>query len=231
VFESFTNEYYTTAINGLQYHPLEEFEYSKDLNTLISNFNENIKILRKLEEAIAKSDDYEEIKNLQYSYDNLFLTKINREIFQGYDTYIEYLKNSNRSFGSWVEELIKLDDLEYKEKNLVELINVIDIFLDSEFLNFNSLNNKYFLQYIRKMIEFFKSYTIELRNFSIFYSFDNIYDNGIKLLVKNENKYKIKKANNLEPYIKDENFKMIRLHSELDLNTIIFNNGIEYNDK
>jgi hypothetical protein len=152
--------------------------------TFVEMFDANLKLKEAIEEAIKLSSDYDEVQMLEEDYKYLFFSTLNRLIFKEHTTYLSYLYESSPGLADEISIAINSDFAKQEGENLlIEVLSVIEKLLDSENINFFAISQRYIINYARKLIEYFKSYTIQLRSFSVFYRFDT-YDEYLKILDK-----------------------------------------------
>ena len=162
-------------------------------------FDDNLELKEKIESDIYYiSHSYKDYKKLNEFYEYLFFSDRERNIFtkssgSTYETYIEFLKERNFDFGEFIEKIVnnnyatgdaavlaqaKLDTLEAFDI----LASAIQIFVTSKNIHPEYLIPGTVVNYVNDLINFFKSYTIELRRMNIYYSFDSKLDNLLKLM-------------------------------------------------
>jgi hypothetical protein len=160
--------------------------YSQDITTITSNIIENLDKKIELENIMLNEEDYYEFKNYYDDYIALYHVGYTNEFFKsssnlGYVTYLDYLMDKDIDLhNAIINSTIKED-----HKDALSLFGLIadDIkeTINSDRLIYNNLFQEYLVNYIFYMIDYFKSYTIQLEDFNIIFTLNNKFENSIIL--------------------------------------------------
>ena len=115
-------------------------------------------------DATQNADDY---WALEKDYQYLFMSNVLNTMFDGFTTYTDYLSTTNVEAVNYITRFKALSD-DNKKSTLNDLYVIIENILNSDRINFG--NRTFLITYLRRLISFFKSYTVELRdlNFSFY---------------------------------------------------------------
>jgi len=200
---------------GLSTVKTESFATSTEEEKFSEYFDGNLDLKEKLENDIYNIRySYEDFKRLKSFYDYLFYTDRNQNIFvnesnQEYTSYIDFLTDRNAEFGEYINNVVNtnydLSDeiiLAQAKRDVLEafdnLASAIQITVSSKNIRPEFYIPDTIINYVNDLINYFKSYTIELRRMSIYYSFDSKLDNLLKLMdSRSVNTKTIKKADNI----------------------------------
>lgn len=173
---------YKTNLNNIKEY-LDIFENNKQLrmHLLKGMFNANNK-----HEYDAFKDVYEATMQIEYN------TKFFEIATGAEDTtanYTNFLKYRDKVLYNAILNIRSIDNNEQKRKEITELtisiIDSIELYLESDdyrhlFSKFPGVGADFIKIYVEKVINFFKSYKIELESLNTVYLFDNKYEQFIK---------------------------------------------------
>jgi len=171
-----------------------------DINqtNFLNMYINNGKYRKAFEELLLEIPDYKFYKMTEKLMQTKFTVEFQREQFKYLDPdteeytyytyYSDYLNDNNLDLLRYItpaEGSSTEDKNSFYVENITELCNSLDIYLDdinvNIFLNNNLFVGDYIKEYLKKVINIFKAYTIDLNNISIIYKFDNKYHNTIRL--------------------------------------------------
>ena len=155
---------------------------------LIEIFFQNLDYKTDLENALIECNDKKEYDMLSeiYRYNcyseavhSIFKSKISGVYFRKYS---DYLKENDMELYKFVEKHIEESD---HDTALQKLFDCADLYLEdvrftSMFLN-SSISDR-LRQYIFSLLSYFKAYTVDIKNFNVFYLIDDKFSNNIKFI-------------------------------------------------
>lgn len=181
------------TINNFKKENLLSFEKMKKELTkkvLVDAFKANNEFRRKLENMIVKTNDRRLYRKYQVLYKSCFIGEYRSKLFEGYDTFTEYLKvNDKDLYLSLNKILSKIEETPADEETIyneyiLEICNSIDSFLDDDAMDFfiqgNIYLNDYIKDFIYQLVDFIRSYTVHIKEISTIYLFDEKFLNTIK---------------------------------------------------
>jgi hypothetical protein len=197
---------YEAEERGVQRSSFKEFKLSNTVNSnmkgpddyetishdeLVEMYVNNDKYRQKLEEYIIETKNYKLYRRLRELWQVKFTSRMQTEIFEGYRTYSDYLKDSDPELHRYIQlpEEIENDndeikDLFYREA-LYYIADSLDRYIDSSemnmFINNNIITGEYIRSYIYKVINVFKAYTVDVREMIVTYRQDSKLFNTVKL--------------------------------------------------
>lgn len=156
----------------VKYLDLLDIKTVNDINTLYDNFRNFAEFC---EDMIATTNDINEYKAYKTLYKVITVRKDMTDLFKLSDgsvatTYIEYLYDKLPIVAKIIDETKKEDTGIYIEHVLGKLNELIP---HLEYVNTLNGTNNSIITAIKGLINFFKSYTVDLRNLNIIYMFDN----------------------------------------------------------
>lgn len=188
-------------------------------NQLLEIFIRNGKIREHVIKQLLNADN-KKIYDIYYKlYDALMITDFTNNYFRdpvsGYMplTYTEYLQKRDPILYISLVQVHEITDYEVKVQKISSIVNniiyALDEFIDSDsyrylYSNFPSVSGEHIKQYVVKVINFFKSYKVDMLGINTIYKFDDKLDNTIKIIDDLHLKY---------IYHKDEYIKNIDLIS------------------
>lgn len=157
-------------------------------NDLVEIFFNNLDYKADLEKALIECNDKQEYDMLYEIYKYNCYSEAVHSIFYSeekqkyYRKYSEYLYDKDLELYNFVERYIKEQDC---ETALQKLFDCADLYLEdmrftSMFLNSNISDR--LRQYIFALLSYFKAYTVDIKNFNVFYLIDDEFANSIKLI-------------------------------------------------
>lgn len=160
-------------------------DYTK--RDLISIFFENIDYKTDLEQMLIKTDNIDEYRMLKEIYNYNCFSTATRSMFKKengsyYTTYTEYLENRDLELLNFIERYMKDDN---HLAALQMLFDCADLYLEdvrftSMFLN-SSVSDR-LRNYIYSLLCYFKAYTVDIKNFNVFFLMDDPSSNLIKFI-------------------------------------------------
>ena len=165
----------------LKYLDLLDIRTVKDIDTLYNNFKNFAEFCA---DRIANTTDINEYKAYKELYKVFTVRKDTTELFTMSDgnvaeTYLEYLYDKLPVIAEKIDNMHKDKTGIYIEHVLGKLNELIP---EIEYLNTINGTNNNIVQAILGLINFFKSYTIDLRTLNILYMFDNKMLNKIYMI-------------------------------------------------
>lgn len=177
VSETFLNDYGLakyTAINAMTLFTTPE--------QVFGAIHSNLTLKETLEARLAEETDWVAFNQLSKDYMYLYHAQVNREVFKDNTDYMTYLRKSNVDLAAYIEEAMSKGDPDYSRLTFNGIASDIEVFINSEKFKPGSLNNDYILKYVEKLVDYFKSYTIQLKNLNFFYRFDSPFLQSVHLL-------------------------------------------------
>lgn len=163
---------------------------------IIDIFFHNKGIYNHITNVLETTDDYGEYCTYKKVFDILMLSENNMEIYKKLDgtvakTYMDLLQDQPL-IHEFLVEVFKMDYVEkYRTIDFLvtEILQSFSAYIESDkfeylFMNIPSLTGSLFRKYIQRVIDFFKSYTVEIITVSNLYVFEEKADNTIRLLDK-----------------------------------------------
>jgi hypothetical protein len=156
----------------LKYLDLLDIRTVKDIDTLFNNFKNFAEFCA---DVIANTNDINEYKAYKELYKVITVRKDSTELFKLSNgeiatTYLEYLYDKLPLIAEFIDELHKDKTGVYIEHAIGRLNELIP---EIEYLNTLNGTNNTIVQAIQGLVNFFKSYTVDLRTLNIMYMFDN----------------------------------------------------------
>ena len=163
-------------------------------------YNNNKQVYDKLVWLMNNANDYDEYYVYRKVYESLYVTKLSFEMFRGYSingqepkTYTEYIRNSNIGLYNVLMNCDMIQKETERQQEISRVINYIveDIYayLDKDDFKyvFNSIptvSMDYIRKYIWNILDFFKSYKVDVIHSNIIYKFDDRLHNKVRVLDK-----------------------------------------------
>ena len=165
----------------LKYLDLLDIRTVKDIDTLFNNFRNFAEFCS---DMVATTTDINEYKAYKELYKAITVRKDMTDLFLKSDgnvaeTYLDYLYDKLPVIANIIDEMHKDKTGIYIEHVLGKLNELIP---EIEYLNTINGTNNNIVQAILGLINFFKSYTVDLRTLNILYMFDNKMLNKIYMI-------------------------------------------------
>lgn len=156
----------------LKYLDLLDIRTVQDIDNLFNNFRNFSEFCA---DVIATTNDITEYRAYKELYKVITVRKDSTELFKMSNgeiasTYLEYLYDKVPNIATVVDEMHKDKTGVYIEHILGKLNELIP---ELEYLNTLNGTNNTIVQAIQGLVNFFKSYTVDLRTLNILYMFDN----------------------------------------------------------
>lgn len=167
----------------------------------------NLILKDKLEKLMRDETDYDKYTDLAADYKLLFLSNSFKEIFGVHTEYIGYLNSKNVGLADFVTNAITNTTENEKRTALNKLAIAIENYFNSEYVLPTHLNTDYTLGYIRRLINNFKAYTVELNEITILFRINSpfeklkFFDKVREFLVENSVADCIKLVNKVFPSV------------------------------
>ena len=165
----------------LKYLDLLDIRSVKDIDTLFNNFKNFAEFCA---DVVATTTDINEYKAYKELYKVITVRKDATKLFTMSDgnvanTYLEYLYDKLPVIADFIDNM-------HKDKTGVFIEHVLgklnELIPEIEYLNTINGTNNNIVQAILGLINFFKSYTVDLRTLNILYMFDNRMLNKIYMI-------------------------------------------------
>jgi len=180
--------------NVIQNYKDEHLKYiDRDKNmdqiTFVETFKTNNKFRKELENAIMDTKDYKTFRYYQALYYCCCTSNSRYELFGDKKTFYEYLKDKDPNVAAYIDKLeaavagTPADRELIFNEYILELCNSIETYLDDEEFNFivqgNTVLNDYIKELVFQLVDFIKSYTIQLRDLNTVLLFDDKFMNTL----------------------------------------------------
>lgn len=167
----------------------------EELNEVYTN---NKEVYNKLVWLMNNANDYNEYCVYRRVYESLYITRLNFDMFRKFSlngqppiTYTEYLKNSNVGLYNVLENCEKIQKDTERRLEITRVINFIVeniyLYLDKDefkyvFNGIATVSMDYIIKYIWNIINFFKSYKVDVIHSNIIYKFDDRLHNKVRVI-------------------------------------------------
>ena len=145
-------------------------------STLSSLFNYNEKMKETVEDYLSKQQRThlftpDKMTLMKESYAAKFTADFNQKVYSGYTHYNEWLKDQDSELFEYVQRCFKETD-DNKRELIIEIMDTLSDYCAATNIRFDSMFNTVVAQYVRRLIDVFKSYTVTLKDFKIYYTLD-----------------------------------------------------------
>ena len=163
-------------------------------NQLVQIYLNNRNVYDHIIKQMRNADNAEVYHIYEHIYEALMITKISDKVFQLPNgeiprTYTEYLLNYNYDIYQHITYIRKLDKAERDNAladTLIEILSALEDYIDTSEFTFLFMNlpiaGEIIKGYIYKVINFFKSYRVQLDRINTVYKFDDSVENWIKCI-------------------------------------------------
>ena len=159
----------------------------KNTKNIVDDIKDNLSIRVNLQNTIIDSTNYHEYRNLMSDYKFLYEANTNRSYFTEHDSYIEYLKDNCEDLYNLIYPLTLKNDNNELIKAFGVLVNDIQTFLKSKRFVWDIPYKEIMFKYLYYMIDYFRSYTVQLDSFKIIFIFNNEFENKLFLFDEDTN--------------------------------------------
>lgn len=180
---------------------LDELE-DIDMREVIERYVDNMVVIERIEDLLLEINDFERYRALKTIYDSLTTIEVNKEIYGGAERFSEYLQNNSPELFNRFLELVPFyndedeemtevmreamrEEISYILNQLSETLNRHTTDRGEEQLDFIEdirLEESDIIQrYLFDVIDFFKSHTNELRDFTTVFRIDDPFQ-GVNIL-------------------------------------------------
>lgn len=169
-----------------------------DWDTLLDTYHANKEVCNKLIKLMNNANDYAEYSLYRKVYQALFVTKLQFDIFtdaspnkKAPTRYTEYLKWANTELYNLVVECSNIATDTDRQSEISRIINYVTEaiygYLDKDefryvFQNIPTVNLDYIRTYLFKVLNFFKSYMVDIVHTNIIYRFDDQLENRVRII-------------------------------------------------
>lgn len=163
-------------------------------------YRSNKEVYDKLVKLINNANNKDEYDVYRKVYESLYITRLNFDMFRKFSingkapkTYTEYLRNSNMGL---YNVLMDCDKILKEEERRAELSRVMNFIVDNIYTYidkdefkyiFNgipTINMDYIRKYIWYILDFFKSYKVDVIHSNVIYKFDDRLNNKVNIIDK-----------------------------------------------
>lgn len=161
-------------------------------------YSSNKEVYDKLVWLMNNANDYNEYCVYREVYESLYITRLSFDMFREFSingkapkTYTEYLQNSNVGLYNVLMNCADIQKDEERRQELTRVINFIVediyVYLDKDefryvFNGIPTVGMDYIRKYIFNIINFFKSYKVDVIHTNIIYKFDDRLHNKVRVL-------------------------------------------------
>lgn len=166
------------------------------MNQLVNIFINNKKCYENIIYGMRHAEDIHIYNIYKKLYDTLLLTKNTNEFFRLPNgeiptTITEYLSYRDPALYKSIMDISVMGELEVMQKaivdNITTIVTALDEYLDSDqfkyiYSNMPGVSSEFIKKYIVKLINFFKSYKVDLIGIDTVYKFDDKFSMWIKVI-------------------------------------------------
>lgn len=200
-------------------------------NQLMYIFTKNKSIYDHVINQMFNADNKKIYDIYKKIYDSLMLMELTTEFFRKDDgtmatSYTDFLKSRDIILYNSLIEIKKIESMETKREKINNLINdivyIIEQYTESDkykyiFSYLPSVSAEAIKQYIYKVVNFFKSYKVDIMSINTIYKFDDKLDNKIKMIDSILFKYLYTKQDTIEAISKLKNTALLSKKEEIEL--------------
>jgi hypothetical protein len=150
--------------------------------TVVLSYKENYNYMEKFRKILTEESSYPNYRYMRNLYESKVISEINVSMFDGFSTYADYIKASNPELYTYLTS-----EGDYAAK-LFEIISIVEGFVDSSGVLGVPLNliedskvMEYLRNFIKKVINIFKAYTTQLRDFVTYFVWRDPLDDTARL--------------------------------------------------
>lgn len=172
----------------------------RDWEELDKVYTNNKEVYDRLVYLMNHANDKDEYDVYRKVYQSLYVTRLNFQMFRDFSvngqapkTYTEYLQNSNVGLYNALNDIEAIPKEEDRRIEITRLLNVIVdniyLYIDQDTFKFAfngipTVGLDYIRKYIMLIINFFKSYKVDVIHTNIIYKFDSRLDNKVEVIDK-----------------------------------------------
>ena len=160
--------------------PISNLNSTITMDTTKNLYERNIQLRNNILDLMDKETDPDKYWDLQKDYSYLFMENTMFTFFNNHNTYSDFLKDNSRPASVFYENFI-LQEKDAQRELLNQFYTALENIINSAMVNFG--NRAFLITYLRKLISFFKSYTVDLRELNFSFYIDGPL-NKLKLLDK-----------------------------------------------
>lgn len=184
-FEEIINQVYANKRNLpeeiVKYLTNIDITTPDDINEMYSNIRWLADFLTERINTTTSLKEYRACKDL---YETLMIKEYTTDIFKKKDgnvasTYLDYLKDQNPRIGHFIENCPK-EKTDVYIKHIIGKIN--ELIPELEHMSTSEGSDNTLINILMKLIEFFKSYTVDLNSLNVLYVMDSKYHNMIRMV-------------------------------------------------
>lgn len=160
--------------------PISSLNSTVTMDTTKNLYERNIQLRNNLLDLMDKETDPDKYWDLQKDYSYLFMENTMFTFFNNYETYGDFLRDNSKPASDFYENFI-VQTKDVQRELLNQYYTALENIINSSLVNFG--NRTFLITYLRKLISFFKSYTVDLRELNFSFYIDGPLDK-LKLLDK-----------------------------------------------
>jgi hypothetical protein len=117
--------------------------------------------------------DVRDFKKLQALYESKFLAKFNLREYEGFIGYNQYLRTRNLDLHTYIDTIVTSSTQDEKKVEVLYILSALTEYAKNLDVQFDNRFSDVITSYINRMVSIFKAYTVTLKDFTIFYSYDD----------------------------------------------------------
>ena len=166
---------YEDNVNSMVLFDLESQTELSD-SKLSSLFNYNEKMKETVEDFMSKKQRTHlftpaKMKSMKESYASKFTADFNLSNYAGYTHYHLWLRDEDPSLYEYVIKCFS-ESKENKREMIIDLMDSISDYCAATSIRFDTIFNSEVALYVKRLVDVFKSYTVTLKDFKIYYLMD-----------------------------------------------------------
>ena len=165
-------------------------------NQLMHVFTKNSQIYDHILDQLFNADNKRIYDIYKKIYDSLMLIELSKEFFRKSNgematSYTDYIKDRDIILYSTLMEIKKIESIESKREKINNLMNdiiyIIEQYVQSDkyrfiFSHLPAVSAEAIKQYVFKVVNFFKSYKVDIMSINTIYKFDDKLENKINII-------------------------------------------------
>ena len=112
------------------------------------------------------------VRALKAAHDARFVSSFNLDVYAGYTKYSDWVEAQDAQLGAYVRKCMDETDVEVKKDMVLHVMTILSDYAYRANVQFERMFADTIVQYLMVMINVFKSYTVTMRDFLVFYSFN-----------------------------------------------------------
>jgi hypothetical protein len=168
------------SVTGFLWNKHNSVSDTIDSMKVVDRFNKCISLKNVMTEALKRTTDHNAYDEMNRDFNKLYHSTQSLDLYGTHTTLTSYLQDKSPQLLQFINDAITADITNATTDNMLlrrameTIIHAVESFIYSPNFKMHIIGTEYVVDYIRKLINYFKAYTVDLKSLDFYYITDQV---------------------------------------------------------